>query len=211
MPSLAAQPDPASDTHAANAGDDRSSVRLILTALAAAVAAFGLFGAVGLKRFLKQPTPTLAAATTVDAAPLMRGASPVAVQRLRARPLRRPGNTRSAKSPRRSVGTTPTASAVPGLPSDPSQGEAGPGSSPPAPGPSAPAAPGAGAPAPVAEPQAPSTPPPPVLSIDLPPVVEIDVPALPAVPELPLPPVSVPALPPVQLPSLPTITTPVLP
>ena len=62
MASPAAQLDPASVTDAASAGHDRSSVRLILTAVAAAVAAFGLFGAVGLDRFLKQLKQELLAA-----------------------------------------------------------------------------------------------------------------------------------------------------
>ena len=201
MASPAAQPGHASVTDAANADDNRSSLRLILTALAAAVAAFGLFGAVGLERFLKQPMAARAAATTVDAAPLTRGSFPAGTRRPVARPLRRPGNTQSATSPRRSVGTTPTASAVPGPPSEPSQGEAGPGSSPRSPDGPPTAAPDAGAPAPVAEPPTSATPLP---SIDLPPVVAVDVPALPA---LPLPPVSVPD----EVPPVPSVTTPVLP
>ena len=206
MASPAAQPGHASVTDAANADDNRSSLRLILTALAAAVAAFGLFGAVGLERFLKQPMAARAAATTVDAAPLTRGSFPAGTRRPVARPLRRPGNTQSATSPRRSLGTTPTAPAVPGPPSEPSQGEAGPGSSPRSP--DGPPTAAAGTPAPVNEPPASATPAPPIVSIDLPPVVEIDVPALPT---LPLPPVSVPVLPPVELPPLPAVTTPVLP
>jgi hypothetical protein len=201
MASRAALSHPASVTDASHGDDNRSSARLILTALAAAVAAFGLFGAVGLERFLKQPMPARAAATTVDAAPLARLSAPVGIQRPFARQLRRPVSTRSATALRRSVGAAPTASAVPASPSEPSQGATGPESSPRSPDGPPTAAPDAGAPAPVAEPPTSATPLP---SIDLPPVVEVDVPALPA---LPLLPVTVPD----EVPPVPSVTTPVLP